>query len=185
MPIIPNRDVAAMLALDHAPELRISGRLPAVIAEADQRQRDWAHALDRAAIPTAFGAAVPTAAVGVSVLGAVIAGIGLSATLAPTTVAILMLLPLSAFEATTALPGAAVALTRSRIAARRLLELADGPAPPDRPLPAPEPVDATVRADRLRTGYTPAAAEPNTTSTCRRVRAWQSPGPAARARPPF
>ena len=153
-----DRDVVDGLALDHAPELRISGRLPAVIAEADQRQRDWAYALDRAAIPTAFGAAVPTAAVGVSVLGVVVAGIGLSATLAPTTVAILMLLPLSAFEATTALPGAAVALTRSRIAARRLLELADGPAPPDRPLPAPEPVDATVRADRLRTGYTPAAA---------------------------
>ncbi|OOK66764.1 ABC transporter family protein [Mycobacterium kansasii] len=39
-----------------------------------------------------------------------------------------MLLPLSAFEATTALPAAAVQLTRSRIAARRLLDL----APPDR-----------------------------------------------------
>jgi ATP-binding cassette subfamily C protein CydC len=40
-----------------------------------------------------------------------------------------MLLPLSAFEATTALPSAAVKLTRSRISARRLLELA-GPNPP-------------------------------------------------------
>jgi ATP-binding cassette subfamily C protein CydC len=39
------------------------------------------------------------------------------------TVAILMLLPLSAFEATSALPAAAVQLTRSRIAARRLREL--------------------------------------------------------------
>ncbi len=102
----------------------------------------------------------PTAAVGISVLGAVIAGIGLSATLAPTTVAILMLLPLSAFEATTALPGAAIALTRSRIAARRLLELTDDPAPLHPPVPAPAPADVTLRADRLRTGYLPDAGGP-------------------------
>lgn len=44
-------------------------------------------------------------------------------TVAPTTLAILMLLPLSAFEATVALPAAAVQLTRSRIAAARLLDL--------------------------------------------------------------
>jgi ATP-binding cassette subfamily C protein CydC len=66
---------------------------------------------------------MPTAAVGASVLGAVVAGIGLAHTVAPTTLAVLMLLPLSAFEATTALPAAAVQLTRSRIAARRLLDL--------------------------------------------------------------
>ena len=53
----------------------------------------------------------------------------------------LMLLPLSAFEATAALPGAAVQLTRSRIAARRL-HGADEPkqrrlATPCRPLGRP------------------------------------------------
>jgi ATP-binding cassette subfamily C protein CydC len=46
-----------------------------------------------------------------------------------------MLLPLSAFEATGPLPGAAVQLTRSRIAARRLLDL----APPDT-IVSPPPV---------------------------------------------
>jgi ATP-binding cassette, subfamily C, bacterial CydC len=117
------RDVATMLALDHAPELRISGRLPKVIAEAKHRQRDWGHAIDRAAAPAAAAAAAPTAAIGVSVLGAVVAGIALASTAAPTMVAVLMLLPLSAFEATTPLPGAAVQLTRSRIAARRLRDL--------------------------------------------------------------
>ncbi|WP_152311664.1 ATP-binding cassette domain-containing protein, partial [Mycobacterium tuberculosis] len=49
--------------------------------------------------------------------------IGMAPTVAPTTLAILMLLPLSAFEATVALPAAAVQLTRSRIAAARLLDL--------------------------------------------------------------
>ncbi len=109
-----------MLALEHAPELRVSGRLSGVIAAAGDEQREWGHAVDRAAAPAAVAAAAPTAAIGISVLGAVIAGIALSGTVAPTTVAILMLLPLSAFEATAALPGAAVTLTRARIAARRL-----------------------------------------------------------------
>ncbi|HEX5144380.1 MAG TPA: thiol reductant ABC exporter subunit CydC [Mycobacterium sp.] len=146
------RDTAAMLALDHAPELRVSGRLAAVIAESQQRQRDWGHAVDRAARPAALGAAAPTAAMGLSVLAAAIAGIGLATTMAPTTVAILMLLPLSAFEATTALPAAALALTRARIAARRLLELGPGGAPATHGLAHP-PHTTTLRAESLQTGH--------------------------------
>ncbi|SOJ55065.1 putative ABC transporter ATP-binding protein [Mycobacterium simulans] len=118
------RDTAALLALEHAPELRVAGRLPEVIAESKSRQRAWGAALDAAAKPAAIAEAMPTAAIGVSVLGAVVAGIAMAPTIAPTTLGVLMLLPLSAFEATSALPAAAVQLTRSRIAARRLLELA-------------------------------------------------------------
>jgi ATP-binding cassette subfamily C protein CydC len=114
-----------MLALEHAPELRVSGRLSGVVTQAGDQQRAWGRAIDRAAAPAAVAAAAPTAAIGISVLGALIAGITLSGSVAPTTVAILMLLPLSAFEATAALPGAAVALTRARIAARRLLALTE------------------------------------------------------------
>lgn len=123
------RDTAAMIALDHAPELRVAGLLPSVIAESQRRQRAWGDALDAAAKPAAIAEAMPTAAVGASVLGAVVAGIGMAHAVAPTTLAVLMLLPLSAFEAMTPLPAAAVQLTRSRIAARRLLELtaAEGP----------------------------------------------------------
>jgi len=117
------RDTSAMIALEHAPELRVAGRLSGVIAESRRRQRAWGDALDAAARPAAVAEAMPTAAIGVSVLGAVVAGIGLAPAVAPTTLAILMLLPLSAFEAMTPLPAAAVQLTRSRIAARRLLDL--------------------------------------------------------------
>jgi ATP-binding cassette subfamily C protein CydC len=137
---LSDRDVSAMIALEHAPELRVSGTLPGVIAESQRRQRAFGDAVDAAAAPAAVAAAMPTAAVGVSMLGAVVAGIGIAATVAPTTLAILMLLPLSAFEATTSLPAAAIQLTRSRIAARRLLDL----APADQP--APRPVHATVQA---------------------------------------
>lgn len=114
-----DRDTSAMVAFEHAPELRVAGVLTDVIAESQRQQRAWGKALDAAARP---------AAIGISVLGAVVAAIGMAPTVAPTTLAVLMLLPLSAFEATTALPAAAVQLTRSRIAARRLLDL----APPDR-----------------------------------------------------
>ena len=123
------RDTSAMIALEHAPELRVARALPELIAESQRRQHAWGAALDAATRPAAIAEAVPTAAIGASVLGAVVAGIGLAHTVAPTTLAVLMLLPLSAFEATTPLPAAAVQLTRSRIAARRLLDL----APPDRP----------------------------------------------------
>jgi ATP-binding cassette, subfamily C, bacterial CydC len=119
------RDVAVMLALEHAPELRVAGRLDEAIAEYVHRHSAWGRATDRAAAPAAVAAAAPTAAVGVSVLGAVVAAIGIANAVSPMTVAILMLLPLSAFEATAALPAAAVQLTRSRIAARRLRELTE------------------------------------------------------------
>lgn len=119
------RDTAAMIALEHAAELRVSGRHDEVLAEADRQQRQWGRAVDRAAAPAAMAAAAPTAAVGVSVLGAVVSAVMLSPAVAPTTLAILMLLPLSAFEATTALPSAAVQLARSRLAAHRLMSLTE------------------------------------------------------------
>jgi ATP-binding cassette subfamily C protein CydC len=136
------RDVSAMLALEHAPELRVGGRLPSIVAESQRRQRDWGDAIDAAARPAALAEAIPTAAIGVSVLGAVVAGIGMASMVAPTTLAVLMLLPLSAFEATTPLPAAAIQLTRSRLAARRLLDLTS--ANSTVPVADPELISATA-----------------------------------------
>lgn len=132
------RDTSAMLALEHAPELRVAGLLPGVIAESQRRQRSWSDALDVAAKPAAIAEAMTTAAIGASVLGAVVCGIGLAHAVAPTTLAVLMLLPLSAFEAMTPLPAAAIQLTRSRIAAGRLLDLTpSGPGGATASSPAP------------------------------------------------
>jgi ATP-binding cassette subfamily C protein CydC len=132
-----DRDTAAMIALEHAPELRVAGALPDVIAESHRRQLNWSDALDAAARPAALAEAMPTAAIGVSVLGAVVAAIGLASGVAPTTLAVLMLLPLSAFEAMTPLPAAAIQLTRSRIAAGRLLDLAPDIQTAESATPAP------------------------------------------------
>ncbi len=152
-------DTAAMIALEHAPELRVAGALPGVIAESQRRQRAWGDALDAAARPAAIAEAMPTAAVGASVLGAVVAGIGLAPAVAPTTLAVLMLLPLSAFEAMTPLPAAAVQLTRSRIAARRLLDLTadDRPHEPRTAAVAPpKPVGTGRLSLDIRSGHTDA-----------------------------
>jgi ATP-binding cassette subfamily C protein CydC len=155
------RDVSAMLALEYASELRVGGTLPDVIAESQRRQRDWGDAIDAAARPAAFAEAMPTLTIGVSVLGAVVAGIGMADTVAPTTLAVLILLPLSAFEATVPLPGAAVQLTRSRLAARRLLDLTpvDTDVSPTRAIPvspaAPQYPAPTGRlcATNVRAGH--------------------------------
>ncbi|MDF2830740.1 MAG: transporter related protein, partial [Mycobacterium sp.] len=140
------RDTAAMLALDHGPELRVAGRLDHVVAESARSQRDWGAASDRAALPAAAAAAAPTLAIGASVLGAVVAALSLGSALAPTTAAILVLLPLSAFEATTALPAAAVHLVRARIALRRLADLTAPGTARERPAVAAPDV---VAGDRL------------------------------------
>jgi ATP-binding cassette, subfamily C, bacterial CydC len=147
------RDVSAMLALEHAPELRVAGKLPNVIAESQRRQRDWGDAIDAAARPAALAQAVPTAAIGVSVVGAVVAGIQLAGSVAPTTLAVLMLLPLSAFEAATMLPAAAIQFTRSVLAAHRLLDLVPSDTRPATAVeisPCPEP---RLRASDLIAAY--------------------------------
>jgi ATP-binding cassette, subfamily C, bacterial CydC len=159
------RDVSAMLALEHAPELRVAGRLRNVVLDSQRRQRDWGEAIDAAARPAALGEAIPTAAIGVSVLGAVVAGIGMAGSVAPTTLAVLMLLPLSAFEATTPLPAAAIQLTRSRLAARRLLDLTPADSADAEPIassvpPVPSPTSRLRSIDVVAAhpgGRTPAA----------------------------
>ncbi|KUI34083.1 ABC transporter ATP-binding protein [Mycobacterium sp. IS-1590] len=141
------RDVAVMQALEHAPELRVCGRLDAVLAEAERRHRDWGRATDRSTAPAAVAAAASTAAIGASVFGAVVAAIAIADSVPATTLAILMLLPLSAFEASAALPAAAVQLTRSRIAARRLAEITE---PIDSPRERPAVPEVSVaRGDRV------------------------------------
>lgn len=141
------RDTAAVLALEHAAELRVCGRLAEVIDESERRQRDWGRELDRSAAPTALAAAASTAAVGAAVLAAAVIGITLAPVTAPTTLAILMLVPLSAFEATTALPAAAVALVRARLAAGRIGDIVA--AAPERRQRPPTPEVALRSGDRL------------------------------------
>lgn len=133
-----DRDRGMLLALQHAPELRVGGRLADVIAVAARDQRRSGAAADRAARPAAVATAVPTLTTGLSAIGAVLTAVTLVPHLSPTSLAVLMLLPLSSFEAVAALPAAAVQLTRTRIALHQLTDLlSDDPSSRRAPRVAP------------------------------------------------
>ncbi|WP_285187794.1 thiol reductant ABC exporter subunit CydC [Rhodococcus sp. MEB041] len=140
----------AVTAIDHAAELRVSGRLADVRRRADEADRAVGAAQDRAAGWSALSAAATPLSMGVAVLGALAVGISAYGTASgfaggtdPTGLAVVVLVPLAAFEATGAIPAAAVAWVRGSAAARRIMALVDearsGPAvtPKDDPSPSP------------------------------------------------
>ncbi|MEV0357046.1 ATP-binding cassette domain-containing protein [Nocardia sp. NPDC050697] len=120
----------AVTVLDHAPELRVAGRLAEAMAAAGAASTRAVAAEDRAASRSAFAAAALPASIGVSVLGALLTGLaiygptgGTPAGMSPMALTMLVLIPLSAFEAVAALPAAAQALTTGRAALHRLRAL--------------------------------------------------------------
>lgn len=150
----------AVTVLDHAAELRVAGKLDAALATAAAADDRVLAAEDSAAGRTAWAAAATPLATGVSVLAALLIGItlygpdgGTPGAMTPMALAVLVLLPLSAFEATGALPAAAQALTVARAALHRLRAV----SPDHRPEPAaPEPAAATGdNRKRFGTGGNP------------------------------
>ncbi|CAM4401740.1 ATP-binding cassette domain-containing protein [Nocardia ninae] len=132
----------ALTVLDHAAELRVAGRLDAALTAATTASHRAVAAEDAAAARSAWSAAATPLSIGVSVLGALLIGIslygpsgGAPGAMTPMVLTVLVLLPLSAFEAVGPLPAAAQALTTARAALRRLTELdAAEPAATDRVL---------------------------------------------------
>ena len=181
-----DRDVAAMLALEHAPELRISGRLPAVIAEADQRQRDWAHAPRPRGHSGRFRRSRSDRGGGRQRARRRRRGNRLVGHTGP-------------HHGRHPDVVAAVGIrSHHRVAGcRRCAHPVENRcAPPARTRRRPRtagPAVARARARRRHGArrsiahriHTRCGWSRHTTSTCRRARAWQSPGRAARARPPF
>ncbi|MFG1796836.1 ATP-binding cassette domain-containing protein [Nocardia sp. NPDC049149] len=117
----------ALTVLDHAAELRVAGRLDAALDAAAEASRRAVTAEDAAAARSAWSAAATPLSIGASVLGALLIGItlygpsgGAPGAMTPMALAVLVLLPLSAFEAVGPLPAAAQALTTARAALHRL-----------------------------------------------------------------
>ncbi|WP_280234800.1 ATP-binding cassette domain-containing protein [Nocardia cyriacigeorgica] len=122
----------ALTVLDHAAELRVAGRLDDAMAAASAASTRAVAAEDAAASRSAWAAAATPLSIGASVLGALLIGItvygpngGDPGTMTPMALTILVLLPLSAFEAVGSLPAAAQTLTTARAALRRLEAAAD------------------------------------------------------------
>ncbi|MBY6348840.1 thiol reductant ABC exporter subunit CydC [Rhodococcoides corynebacterioides] len=132
---------STVVAIESAAELRVAGRLAGVRARAAAARRDVAAAEDRAARWSALAAAAGPLATGVAVVGSLMvgtaaygSGTAFAGGTSPMSLGIVVLVPLAAFEATSVLPAAAVAVVRGRLAARRIAGLLDqGPAGPADP----------------------------------------------------
>ncbi|WP_258723771.1 thiol reductant ABC exporter subunit CydC [Cellulomonas sp. NS3] len=127
--------------LDAPGPVTVAGLLPRELDALRSADAALARAVDAGARPAALSAALGQLAVGLAVLAALVLGVpALTAgTVAPVELAVLVLTPLAAFEATAVLPAAAIQVQRSRAAAGRVLALLDEAAPdeviPDEALP--------------------------------------------------
>ncbi|BDD84118.1 thiol reductant ABC exporter subunit CydC [Tsukamurella pulmonis] len=121
---------AASAVIDHAGELAVAGRLDDVRARAARAEDARRSAVDRAARTGALADAAVPLAVGVAVIAALLVAVARVDTASATTLGILVLLPLSAFEAVSVLPDAARQYVRSADAAGRIAPLLNLPAVP-------------------------------------------------------
>ncbi len=170
-------NAVALGMLDDAGPMTVAGRTDAEAARLEAADADIARAVDTSAAPAALATGLGLLAQAAAVIVALITGIPAveQGVLEPTMLAVIVLTPLAAFEATQVLPAAAVQLQRSRAAAARILALLDSARPATPPveqrsstgtLPAdttgpadgvpthPEPVVRPLRATDLACGWT-------------------------------
>ena len=145
--------------LQGAPELIAYGAAPAQLAEAARLDRDFTRATARSASTAGVAAAISALAGGLAVWGALAVGVPAvrSGALDGVLLAVIVLLPLAAFEVVAGLPLAAQYLERVRRSAARVFAVLDSPEPvrdPEvaAPLPA-APYSLSVRD--LRARWTP------------------------------
>lgn len=145
--------------LEDAGPLAVSGRLAGELDALRAADAELARATDAGARPAALAAAVGQLAVGAAVVAALVTGVPAVAAglLTPVELAVVVLTPLAAFEATSLLPAAAVQVQRSRAAAARVLALVDDAAH------APAGDRAAAADDRA--ARTPSARGPRPAST--------------------
>lgn len=130
----------SLFALDNADVLRVKGQWSSTLADLDAAQEQFDAALDKAAVPSAFARSSTQIAMIPALLGSILAAgavynletTGLLGGLMDHTagiIGVIILAPLSSFEAASVLPQAASQRARSIVAAERLHELDPGNAP--------------------------------------------------------
>ncbi|MCL2465928.1 MAG: thiol reductant ABC exporter subunit CydC [Micrococcales bacterium] len=120
----------ALGMLDDAGPMTVAGRTGTETTRLKDADDDIARAVDASALSAALASGLGLLAQAAAVVVALVTGVPAvqQGILAPTTLAVVVLTPLAAFEATQALPNAAIQLQRSRAAAARILTLLDSAA---------------------------------------------------------
>ncbi|MEO3822886.1 thiol reductant ABC exporter subunit CydC [Actinomadura sp. B10D3] len=145
--------------LQGAPELIAYGAAPDQLAKAARLDHDFTRATARSATTTGAGAAISALAGGLAVWGNLAAGVPAvrSGALDGVLLAVIVLLPLAAFEVVAGLPLAAQYMERVRRSAARIFAVLDSPPPvrdPDDPAPLPA-APYTLSVENLRARWTP------------------------------
>jgi ATP-binding cassette subfamily C protein CydC len=143
--------------LDGLPELAVAGAVPERQDRLARAETELTAALERAARPAAWAAAVSTAAMGAAVVGCLLVGVQAVASgqLRPVLLAVITLVPLAVAEVVSGLPAAATVLVRARAAAERIVVLLDAPPVDQDPAATAAPKDGRphlLRADALGCG---------------------------------
>ncbi|MFC4054805.1 thiol reductant ABC exporter subunit CydC [Actinomadura syzygii] len=139
--------------LQGAPELIAYGAAPGHLAEATRIDRDFTRASARSATTAGVGAAISALAGGLAVWGSLAVGVPAvrAGTLDGVLLAVVVLLPLAAFEVVAGLPLAAQYLERVRRSAARVFAVLDSPEPvrdPEDPAPPPS-APYTLKVENL------------------------------------
>jgi len=144
-----------MAVMDGAAELQVSGRLPRLHRHLESVEDALSRSASRAARLSGLAAGIDRTAMGVAVVGALLIGIPQTTAgqVAAVALAVLVLTPLSSFEGTAELSGAATQLVRSASAAVRIDQLLGDDAPiAAHPVPR-SPGGPHLRARGLAVGW--------------------------------
>ncbi|WP_433475573.1 thiol reductant ABC exporter subunit CydC [Spirillospora sp. CA-142024] len=147
--------------LQGAPELIAYGAAPEQLTKAGRLDRDFTRASGRSATTTGVGAAVSALAGGLAVWGSLAVGVPAvrSGALDGVLLAVVVLLPLAAFEVVAGLPQAAQYMERVRRSATRIFDVLDSHPPvqdPNEPTPLPAS-PYTLSVENLQARWTPGA----------------------------
>jgi thiol reductant ABC exporter CydC subunit len=143
--------------IEGAPELAVNGALEAQLERARLADAELTRVVLASARTTGSGQGLTTFLSGMAMWGALLVGVSAvrSGTLAGTTLAVIALIPLAAFELVSGLPTATQTLERVRGSAARVFEVSDAPVPvaePADPSRVPPPPHR-LRARGLRARY--------------------------------
>lgn len=118
---------AVVTITESGSQLAVDSRMGQALGELARVERGLARSRDRAARPAALAAMVDSLALGLAVVGNLLVGVAAVASgrLDQVWLAVIVLMPLAAFEATAALGPASVQLVHSAGAARRIMDLVD------------------------------------------------------------